>query len=149
MSVFLFEQINMIEVQGNIKELRMKKTKTIYWILTGLFAAFMTFTAIPDILNSEDAVKFMTRLGYPKYFTPFIGVAKISGSLAILIPGYPRIKEWAYAGLFFDLIGATYSQLSVEGFLPQISFMLLPFILGILSYKYYHKHYQPFNIKAH
>lgn len=127
----------------------MKKTKTIYWVVTALFAAFMTFTAIPDTLNTEEAVKFMTNLGYPKYFTPFIGVAKLLGSLAILIPGYPRIKEWAYAGLFFDLIGATYSQISTAGFLPQMSFMLLPFILGIVSYIYYQKYYQPFNFKVH
>jgi uncharacterized membrane protein YphA (DoxX/SURF4 family) len=122
----------------------MKKTKTIYWISTGLFAAFMALTAIPDVLNSEEAVKFMTHLGYPAYFTPFIGVAKLLGSLAILIPGFPRIKEWAYAGLFFDLIGATYSQIATDGFLPQIAFMLLPFTLGIISYYYYHKYYQPF-----
>jgi uncharacterized membrane protein YphA (DoxX/SURF4 family) len=126
----------------------MKKTKTIYWIVTGLFAAFMAFTAIPDILNSEEAVTFMTHLGYPAYFTPFIGVAKVLGCIAILIPGYRRIKEWAYAGLFFDLIGATYSQVSTDGFLPQMLFMLLPFSLGILSYIFYHKYYQPFQFKV-
>jgi len=126
----------------------MKKTKTIYWISTGLFAAFMALTAVPDVLNSEEAVKFMNHLGYPPYFTPFIGVAKLLGSLAILIPGYPRIKEWAYAGLFFDLIGATYSQISTDGFLPQLFFMLLPFGLGIISYLYYHKYYQPFKCQV-
>jgi uncharacterized membrane protein YphA (DoxX/SURF4 family) len=124
----------------------MKKTRVIYWIFTGLFAAFMAFTAVPDVLNSEDAVKFITQLGYPKYFVPFIGVAKILGCIAIVIPGYPRIKEWAYAGLFFDLIGATYSVLMTHGFDPSISFMLVPYILGIVSYVYYHKYYQPFKI---
>jgi hypothetical protein len=125
----------------------MKTTKTLYWIFTGLFTAFMAFTAIPDVLMAEDAVKFMTNLGYPEYFIAFIGIAKLLGCIAILIPGYPRIKEWAYAGLFFDLIGATYSQIATAGFLPQISFMLLPFILGILSYAYYHKYYQPFKVQ--
>jgi len=117
----------------------MKKTKTLYWIFTGLFAALMLFSAIPDILNSKEAVVFMTALGYPKYFTPFIGVAKLLGVIAILIPGYPRIKEWAYAGLFFDLIGATYSQLAIAGFQPGMLFMLLFFGMGILSYIFYHK----------
>ena len=120
----------------------MKKTKTIYWIVTGLFAAFMAFTAIPDILMAEDAIKFMTHLGYPQYFIPFIGVMKLLGCIAILIPGYPKIKEWAYAGLFFDLIGATYSSLATDGFMPQIFFMLVPFILGILSYSYNQKYQQ-------
>ena len=121
----------------------MKRTKTLYWIFTILFAAFMTYSAIPSILNSEDAVKMMTNyLGYPLYFTPFLGVAKLLGSIAILIPGYWRFKEWAYAGFFFDLIGATYSMIAVGGFQPQTLFMVLPFTLAILSYIYYHKTHQ-------
>lgn len=118
----------------------MKKTNIIYWIFTGLFAAFMLFTSVGDIMVSKEAVDFMTLLGYPKYILPFLGVAKTLGVIAILVQGnYPRIKEWAYAGLFFDLIGATYSNLSAFPINAQFSFMLLPFILGIGSYIYYHK----------
>ncbi|WP_295121634.1 DoxX family protein [uncultured Chitinophaga sp.] len=117
----------------------MKKTKVIYWIFTALFAAFMLLTAVPDVLMSDDAVKYMDHLGYPHYFTPFIGWAKILGAIAILVPGFPRIKEWAYAGLFFDLIGATYSQIATDGIMPQMLFMLLPFVLGTVSYVYHHK----------
>jgi DoxX-like family len=117
----------------------MKKTKTFYWIITGIFGAFMLFTAIPDILVVPDAVTFMNHLGYPKYFIPFIGVAKLLGVIAILIPGYPRIKEWAYAGLFFDLIGATYSQIANDGFQPGVLFMVLPIGFLFLSYFLYHK----------
>lgn len=118
----------------------MKKTKITYWILTALFAVFMIFTAIPDILNLPDAVAFMTKLGYPPYFTPFIGVAKVLGGLAILIPGFPRIKEWAYAGLIFDLIGAAYSQIGA-GMMEAggLVFMLVVLALGLASYFYYHK----------
>jgi len=115
---------------------RMKKTKLIYWISTSLFAAFMIFTAIPDMLMQKEAVDFISNLGYPNYFIGFIGVAKLLGSIAILIPGYPRIKEWAYAGLFFDLIGALYSIVAIGGVNGQLSFMFLPFILGIASYLY-------------
>jgi len=116
----------------------MKKTKILYWVFTGLFAALMLFASVPDILKVPDAVKFMTSLGYPEYLIHFLGVAKLLGIIAILIPGYPRIKEWAYAGLFIDLIGATYSNLCV---LPISSslFMLLPLTLGTLSYMFYHK----------
>jgi DoxX-like family len=117
----------------------MKKTKTIYWIFTGLFAALMLFSSIPDILSSPEAVTFIGNLGYPKYFVPFIGIAKLLGVIAILIPGYPRIKEWAYAGLAFDLIAATYSQIAVDGFALPMTFMLLPFGLCALSYIFYHK----------
>src|SRR5215212_11317403 len=88
----------------------MKKTKILYWIFTSLFACMMLFSAIPDVLSNPLAVQGMhDGLGYPLYFIPFIGVAKVLGVIAILIPGFPRIKEWAYAGLVFDLVGATYS----------------------------------------
>ncbi|MFM2326599.1 MAG: hypothetical protein RIR31_801 [Bacteroidota bacterium] len=117
----------------------MKKTKLLYWIFTLLFGGFMLFSAVPDILLSPETVTFMQHLGYPDYFTVFIGVAKALGVIAILIPGFNRIKEWAYAGLFFDLIGAVYSLVAIEGFAPPMAFMLIPFVLGILSYVYYHK----------
>lgn len=117
----------------------MKKTKIIYWTSTILFALFMLFTAVPDILKVDDAVKFMTHLGYPLYFIPFIGVAKVLGSIAILIPNFKKIKEWAYAGIFFDLIGATYSNAMVDGFQTASLFMVIPFALGICSYIYNQK----------
>lgn len=119
----------------------MKKTKTIYWIITIVFALFMAFTAVPDVMLVPDAVKFMTHLGYPNYFTVFIGVAKILGCIAIVIPGYYRVKEWAYAGLFFDLAGAIYSIICTGGVDASMLFMVLPVILGALSYIYYHKVY--------
>lgn len=114
----------------------MKKTKIIYWTTTALFAAFMIFTAIPDVMMVPDAVTFMNHLGYPNYFIPFIGVAKILGSIAILIPGFPRIKEWAYAGLAFDLVGAVYSVIAVEGINSAMLFMVLPFGFFVVSYIY-------------
>jgi hypothetical protein len=118
----------------------MKKTNILYWTFTGLFGAFMLFSAIPDILVVPDAVAFVTdKLGYPKYIIPFLGVAKTLGVIAILVPGYPRLTEWAYAGLFFDLAGATYSGIAVDGFKPDMSFMLLPLGFLALSYIYHHK----------
>ena len=117
----------------------MKKLNILYWIITGLFAAFMLFSAIPDILVVPDAVTIITGLGYPKYLIPFLGVAKLLGALAILIPGFPRLKEWAYAGLFFDLLGAVYSAISKNGVDPQLSIMILPFGFLFWSYFLYHK----------
>ena len=117
----------------------MKKTKIFYWIITGLFAAFMLFSAIPDIMVVPDAVTMITGLGYPKYLIPFLGVAKLLGSITILIPGFNRLKEWAYAGLFFDLAGATYSAIAKEGFQLPVLFMVLPFSFLFLSYYLWHK----------
>ncbi|MFT3912212.1 MAG: DoxX family protein [Ferruginibacter sp.] len=118
----------------------MKKNNLIYWISTILFAALMIFTSIPDIMLVPEALDFMNKhLGYPVYFILFISYAKVLGCIALFIPGFPRIKEWAYAGLGFDLIGATFSAIAVDGLQFGLSFMLLPFTLGILSYVYYHK----------
>jgi len=118
----------------------MKKTKIIYWMLTSLFALLMFASAIPDILSDPIAVKGMHEgLGYPVYFIPFIGFAKVLGALAIMTPVRPAIKEWAYAGLFFDLIGATYSIAASGQPVANWAFMALPIILAIGSYTFYHK----------
>jgi uncharacterized membrane protein YphA (DoxX/SURF4 family) len=91
----------------------MKHPKRLYWIVTSLMAAFMLTASIPDILRIPQAVEVFTHLGYPTYLLPFIGVAKMLGVIAVLAPGFRRLKEWAYAGLVFDLIGALYSHLAV------------------------------------
>jgi hypothetical protein len=118
----------------------MNKTKTLYWIFTALFSAAMTFTAVPDVMLSADAVTFMKdHLGFPNYFTFFIGIAKILGSIVILIPGLKTLKEWAYAGLAFDLAGAIYSVISVDGLQPQMLIMLIWVVLFVLSYVFYRK----------
>jgi uncharacterized membrane protein YphA (DoxX/SURF4 family) len=118
----------------------MKTTKILYWIFNGLFAFVMIGSAIPDVLSNADAVRGMHGLlGYPLYFIPFIGVAKILGGIAILIPGFPRIKEWAYAGLTFDLIGATYSLHSIPNPEGPWYFMLLFIALAAAAYIYHHK----------
>jgi hypothetical protein len=99
----------------------------------------MLTSTIPNILSSPDWVDVFKQLGYPLYMLPAIGVAKLLGITALLMPGFPRIKEWAYAGFFFDLSGAVYSGLSVGGFNPLMLIMLVPFGLGTLSYIYHHK----------
>jgi hypothetical protein len=118
----------------------MKKINVLYWIFTALFGAFMMFSAIPNILNTPESVEFVSaKLGYPEYLIVFLGAAKALGVIGILVPGFNRIKEWAYAGLFFDLLGATYSIMMVDGAQPGSFFMLVPFALGGLSYVLHHK----------
>lgn len=118
----------------------MKRTNLLYWITTGLFAFVMFGSAIPDALVMPIAVKGFAEMGMPAYLLPFLGIAKMLGVIAILIPGsYPRIKEWAYAGLMFDLIGATYSVASCGKTVAEWSPMLLFVALGFVSYALYHK----------
>ncbi|HEY4110795.1 DoxX family protein [Puia sp.] len=118
----------------------MKKIKILYWVFTGLFLFMMAGSAIPDIMSNPSAVKGIhDGLGYPLYFVPFIGIAKALGALAILLPISRRIKEWAFAGLFFDLIGATVSIIAVGTPAANYLFMALPLTLAVLSYVYFRK----------
>lgn len=118
----------------------MKKINLFYWIITGLFAAFMVFSSISNVTSSPEAVQFLgDHLGYPKYIIPFLGVSKILGVVAILIPSFRRIKEWAYAGLFFDLAGGFYSLLVVEGAKPQVMMMFIFIGALFVSYFLWHK----------
>jgi hypothetical protein len=115
------------------------RNSIIFWISTSLFTAFMLMSTIPNILSTEEWLEIFRQLGYPAYMLPFLGVAKLLGLVAIVVPGFPRLKEWAYAGLFFDLAGAVYSGLAVGGFDPLMLVMIIPFGLGTVSYIYYHK----------
>ncbi|HKB45711.1 MAG TPA: DoxX family protein [Chitinophagaceae bacterium] len=121
-----------------------KTIKILYWVFTILFAGLMLFSAYGSILVNEDTKKLIhDQLGYPVYFIPYTGYAKLIGVIAILIPGLKTIKEWAYAGLFFDLIGAVYSGIAVAMTLdPMMFFMLIWFVPGILSYIFWHKKMQ-------
>ncbi len=121
--------------------MKLKKLNLLYWIFTILFGGLMTFSAIPNILGNEESIKFMhDLLGYPVYIIPFIGVAKLLGVIAILIPGLNKIKEWAYAGLFFDLAGAIYSGIAIaKGVDPMMLTILVWIVPGILSYIFWNK----------
>lgn len=116
----------------------MKKTKTIYWIFTGLMSLFILPGAVFNIISNAQSVEVFQHIGFPNYIIPFLGVAKFLGIVAILIPGYPKIKEWAYAGLCYDLLGAAYA-----GFASGDGVKALPIFIGVGivvgSYVYHHK----------
>lgn len=88
-----------------------KRNKIIYWIATIWLALGMVSTGILQLLKDEKEVTMMTRLGYPDYFLTIIGMWKILGVVAILIPKFPLLKEWAYAGFFIAMSGAVASHL--------------------------------------
>ena len=118
-----------------------KRINTLYWTFTIIFSALMLFSAWDSLLVTDNSVKIIHgMLGYPEYFIPFTGWAKLIGVIAILIPGFNRIKEWAYAGLFFDLAAAVYSGIAVaKAFDPMMLTLLAWIVPGILSYVYWHK----------
>lgn len=83
------------------------------WIVTGLMAALLLLSAVPDVLRIPGALQVLAHLGYPPYLLVFLGTAKILGVAVVLVRGLPRLKEWAFAGLTFDVTGALYSHLSI------------------------------------
>src|SRR5262245_1853861 len=91
----------------------MRAANWIGWTITGLMAALLLMSAVPDVLQIPGALAVFRHLGYPPYLLVFLGTAKILGVVAVLLPGLPRIREWAFAGLTFDVTGALYSHLSV------------------------------------
>lgn len=118
-----------------------KTINVLYWVFTILFAALMIFSSYGSILVNQDSKNLIHHyLGYPEYVIPLTGWAKLIGSIVILIPGLKSIKEWAYAGLFFDLSGAVYSSIAVSKTVdPMMAFMLVWFVPGILSYIFWKK----------
>lgn len=78
-----------------------------YWIATGVFCAVLTFSSVMHGFRVGPMLESMTALGYPPYFMTILGTAKFFGVVALLVPGRPLLKEWAYAGFAFNLLGAT------------------------------------------
>lgn len=114
-----------------------KRNKIIYWIATIWLALGMVSTGIVQLLNQKEgpgAVDSMTQLGYPMYLLIMIGVWKILGVIAVLIPKYPLLKEWAYAGFFFVMSGAIVSHLAVKDTASEIFPALLLLVLTIISW---------------
>ncbi len=108
--------------------------KIIYWIATIWLALGMTSTAIVQLMKLPQGVEAVTRLGYPAYLLTILGVWKILGVIAILIPKYPIVKEWAYAGFFFAMSGAVISHIIVSDPFGEIFPALLLLILTIVSW---------------
>ena len=90
------------------------KTRIIaYWVTTGIIALETAVGAVWDIMQIPYVTAMMTQLGYPAYFLTILGVWKVFAVVALLAPGFPRIKEWTYAGLFFVYTGAAASSLAM------------------------------------
>ncbi|MCZ2247162.1 MAG: DoxX family protein [Bacteroidia bacterium] len=90
-----------------------KRNKIIYWVATVWLAVAMIASGIQQIFTIGGFVEIMERLGFPTYFSVILGVWKTAGVVAILIPKFPLLKEWAYAGFFFVMSGAIVSHLAV------------------------------------
>jgi hypothetical protein len=107
----------------------MRAKPIVYWTMTILVALFMSggATQVFQYLHNPHGV--VPELGYPMYFFAILGVWKVLGAITILVPGFPRLKEWAYAGIFFDLTGAAASCAMVGGYGAYGFHVLAPLII--------------------
>ncbi|CAG9623754.1 DoxX family protein [Sutcliffiella rhizosphaerae] len=111
-----------------------KRKKIIYWIATVWLALGMLSAGIVQIMRMDAEVYMMTHLGYPSYFLIILGASKILGVIAILIPKFPLLKEWAYAGFFYTMLGALISHLVLGDPFSDIYQSLLLLILTGVSW---------------
>lgn len=107
--------------------------KVIYWISTGLVAALSVFAAFSYLSGSPQAVQGFTHVGYPQQLRIILGIAKLLGAIALVAPGFPKLKEWAYAGFTFAWISACVAHyLAKDGATAFMPLILLAFL--VVSY---------------
>lgn len=118
-----------------------KRNKIIYWIATLWLASGMLATGILQLFRAKaegavapPGVEGIIHLGYPVYFLTILGIWKILGVTALLIPKFPRLKEWAYAGFFFIMSGAIFSHIAVGDPFGEIFPSLLLLVLTVVSW---------------
>jgi uncharacterized membrane protein YphA (DoxX/SURF4 family) len=112
----------------------MKARKIIYWIATLWLALGMVSTGIVQVFKLKAEMEYITHLGYPDYFLSLVGIWKILGAIAVLIPRSPLLKEYAYAGMFFLMTGAVYSHIAFGDRINDIFPSLLLLTLTLVSW---------------
>jgi uncharacterized membrane protein len=112
-----------------------KRNKTIYWATTGFLAFGMLAQGLAQTSHTDGYVEMIiVHLGYPLYFLDIIGVWKILGVIAILIPGFKLLKEWAYAGFFFVMSGAIFSHVAAGDSVITLAPASILLILIVVSW---------------
>ena len=106
----------------------------LYWVSTLLLAVAFVVPGIANITHASHIASDMVRLGYPSYFLTILGYWKILGAVAVVAPRLPRLKEWAYAGMTFDLTGAAASRAVVADGPLMIAIPLLILALALVSW---------------
>lgn len=111
-----------------------KSHRIIYWIATVWLALGMLSGGIIQLIRLDEEVEMMDWLGYPEYFLTILGIWKILGVIAILIPKFPLLKEWAYAGFFFAMSGALFSHSACGDEAQTVFGPILLLVLTVVSW---------------
>jgi uncharacterized membrane protein YphA (DoxX/SURF4 family) len=108
--------------------------RVVYWISTGLLSAAYAVGGYFDVAQPPDVMAQAAHLGYPAYFFTILGVWKLGAVIALLAPGLPRLKEWAYAGIFFNLTGAAASHAVMKDPLGNVMTPLIVLAIAMTSW---------------
>lgn len=111
-----------------------RAAKITYWITTLWLALGMTSTGVVQIIGIKEQAEVIEKLGYPEHLMPYLGVWKLLGVIAILIPKFPLLKEWTYAGFFFLMAGAIFSHIAINDDLLTLFGPVLLVVLTLLSW---------------
>lgn len=111
-----------------------KRNKIIYWVATGFLALGMLAGGVQQLLQIGGYVDIITQLGYPVYMLSILGAWKILGVIAILVPKFTLVKEWAYAGFFFAMSGAAVSHITMAQPFTEVIPSLILLTVTILSW---------------
>lgn len=104
----------------------------VYWITTALLAFESGLGGAWDVLRVPQVRGVIDRLGYPAYFLVILGIWKLLGAIALIIPRFPRLKEWAYAGVVFNLTGALASNVA-SGVTETGTLVYLVLMMGVTA----------------
>ena len=119
--------------------MKQKTIKIIYWIVTSLFCLLMLFSGISELMQTQQGNDLLISLGYPLYLNFILGVAKVLGVIALIQPKFRTIKEWAYAGFTFDILGASASFALNGSSLGDSLFPLIILVVMFISYSLWKK----------
>ena len=111
-----------------------KRNKIIYWISTILIVLGMLPGGLGQIFHAKWSLDLFRSLGYPLYLLPVIGTWKVLGCIVLLIPEFPLVKEWAYAGFFFAMSGAVFSHIESGDSLGASSPLVLLILIVVSWY---------------
>lgn len=114
--------------------MKFKPNQIVYWLSTAILTVVFVAGGIANVLGFEEQQRIMTKLGFPLHLMLFLGVSKLLAAGAVLAPGLPLLKEWAYAGICFVLVAAFYSHFQAGDPIAVTTVPVFVWLTGAISY---------------
>jgi hypothetical protein len=126
--------VTSLKQMADRKEIRLKSKSIVYWTSTIILSFALLSGGAAQLARQRQTVDGIVQLGYPVYFVTLLGFWKVLGAIAFLAPRFPRLKEWAYAGAFFDMTSAAVSFAATHSSAWHVAVTLLFAVLVIVSW---------------